>query len=384
MREPRLGGVRPFRIEVPEADLVDLRERLARTRWPEAATVGGWAQGVPLDYARDLCEHWRRRYDWRRCEAELNALPQFRTSLDGGGDDRVDIHFLHVRSRHADALPLLLTHGWPGSLVEFLDVVDALTDPPDPRDAFHLVIPALPGHGWSGRPAVDGWGVERIAVAWAQLMDRLDYERYGAQGGDWGSVITAALAAAIPEALVGIHLTMPLALRPDPDDHVATPGEKKALAQRAAFLKSGSAYALEQSTRPQTLGYGLVDSPVALCTWIVEKFWDWSECAGDPCNAIRRDRLLDDVMFYWLPATGASSVRLYWESYRRRRMDTVEVPTGVSQFPAEPVRLPRHWVERRFTDLRYWSEPKVGGHFASLEQPEVFVDELRAFFRLVR
>jgi pimeloyl-ACP methyl ester carboxylesterase len=376
--------VRPFRIEVPEADLLDLRERIARTRWPEPATVGGWSQGVPLDYARDLCEYWRRRYDWRRCETELNALPQFCTSLTGGGDDAVDVHFLHVRSRHQGALPLLLTHGWPGSVVEFLDVVDALVDPPDPRDAFHLVIPSLPGYGFSGRPTTAGWGVERIAVAWAELMDRLEYDRYGGQGGDWGSVVTAALGSAIPEALVGIHLTMPMAPRPDPDDHPPSPVEEKALAAGKRFRKTGTAYAAEQATRPQTLGYGLVDSPVALCTWIVEKFWDWTECAGDPCNAIRRDRLLDDVMLYWLPATGASSIRLYWESYRRRRMDRVDVPTGVTQFPYEMIRLPRHWVEQRFPDLRYWSEPAVGGHFASLEQPEVFVDELRAFFRTVR
>ena len=376
--------MRPFRIEVPEADLVDLRDRLARTRWPEPATVGGWTQGVPLDYARDLCEHWRRRYDWRRCEAELNALPQFRTTLDGGGDDGVDVHFLHVRSPHVDALPLLLTHGWPGSVVEFLDVVGALTDPPDPADAFHLVIPSLPGYGFSSKPAVAGWGVERIAVAWAQLMDRLDYDRYGAQGGDWGSVVTAALGSAIPEALVGIHLTMPLALRPDRDDRPLSAFDQAALSDRKAFRKVGLGYAAEQATRSQTLGYGLVDSPAALCTWIVEKFWDWSECAGDPSNAVRRDRLLDDVMLYWLPATGASSIRLYWESYRRRRVDPVEVPTGVTQFPAEPQRVPRPWVEQRFTDLRYWSEPKVGGHFASMEQPETFVDEVRAFFRLVR
>ena len=376
--------MRPFRVAVPEDDLIDLRERLARTRWPEPATVGGWSQGVPLDYARDLCEHWRRRYDWRRCEAELNALPQFCTSLDGGGDDAVDIHFLHVRSRHAGALPLLLTHGWPGSVVEFLDVVAALTDPSDPADAFHLVVPSLPGYGFSAKPPVAGWGVERIAVAWAQLMDRLGYDRYGAHGGDWGSVVTAALGSALPEALVGIHLTMPLALRPEGNARPLDRSERAAVDAVKKFRKRGTAYAHQQATRPQTVGYGLVDSPAALCTWIVDKIWDWSECAGDPGNAIRRDRILDDVMLYWLPATGASSVRLYWESYRRRRMDPVEVPTGVTQFPHEVVRLPRPWVEGRFTDLRYWSEPAVGGHFASLEQPEIFVDELRAFFRLVR
>jgi epoxide hydrolase len=374
--------VRPFRIAVPDADLADLRDRLARTRWPEPATVGGWTQGVPLDYARDLCRYWADRYDWRRCEAELNALPQFCTTLDGGGDDGVDVHLLHVRSPHAGALPLLLTHGWPGSVVEFLDVVAALTDPPDPRDAFHLVVPSLPGYGWSGRPERAGWGVERIAVAWAQLMDRLGYDRYGAHGGDWGSVVTAALGSAVPEALVGIHLTMPLAA-PAPDVPLSA-ADRAALLARKKFVKSGTGFALEQATRPQTVGYGLVDSPVALCTWIVEKFWDWSECAGDPGNAIRRDRLLDDVMLYWLPGTGASAARLYWESWRRRRLDRVEVPTGVTRFPAEINRVPRAWVEQRFTDVRHWSEPAVGGHFAALEQPEVFVDEVRAFFRLVR
>jgi epoxide hydrolase len=379
--------VRPFRIDVPESALDDLRDRLARTRWPEPATVGGWTQGVPLDYARELCAYWRDGYDWRRCEAELNAHPQFRTVLDGGGDDGVEVHFLHVRSRHRGALPLLLTHGWPGSVVEFLDVIDALVDPPDPRDAFHLVVPSLPGYGWSGKPSTAGWGVERIAVAWVQLMDRLGYERYGAQGGDWGSMVTAALGTAAPEFVAGIHLTMPIALRPpegDPADRKLSETEATALAQRAAFRKAGTGYAREQATRPQTLGYGLVDSPVALCTWIVEKFWDWTDCAGLPENVIRRDRILDDVMLYWLPGNGASAARLYWESYKRRRVDPVEVPTGVTQFPRELVRLPRHWIERRFTDLRYWSEPPAGGHFAPMEQPDVFVDEVRAFFRLVR
>jgi len=379
--------VRPFRIEVPESELDDLRERLARTRWPEPATVGGWTQGVPLDYARDLCAYWRDEYDWRRCEAELNAYPQFRTTLDGGGDDSVEVHFLHVRSRHSGALPLLLSHGWPGSVVEFLDVLDALVDPPDPRDAFHLVVPSLPGYGWSGKPAVAGWGIERIAVAWAQLMDRLGYERYGAQGGDWGSMVAAALGTAAPEFVVGIHLTMPIALRPpegDPAGRKLSEAEATALAERAAFQKAGTGYAREQATRPQTLGYGLVDSPVALCTWIAEKFWDWTDCAGLPENVIRRDRILDDVMLYWLPGNGASAARLYWESYKRRRMDPVEVPTGVTQFPRELIRLPRSWIERRFTDLRYWSEPPAGGHFPSMEQPDAFVDEVRAFFRLVR
>jgi pimeloyl-ACP methyl ester carboxylesterase len=377
--------MREFRVQIPEADLQDLRARLARTRWPEPATAPGWTQGVPLDYARELCDYWARDYDWRRCEAELNALPQFRTGLDGGGDDTVEVHLIHARSRHPGALPLLLSHGWPGSVVEFLGVIEALTNPPDPRDAFHVVAPSLPGYGFSGKPTVPGWGVERIATAWAQLMDRLGYDRYGAQGGDWGSMITSALGAGAPENLVGIHLTMPLAAPPPETDGVRLTGsEQAALAARKTFQKSGTGYSSEQSTRPQTLGYGLLDSPSGQCMWIVEKFWDWTDCAGHPENVIPRDRLLDNVMLYWLPGTGASSARLYWESYKRRRMDEVTVPTGVTLFPQELIRLPRQWIERRFTDLRHWSEPATGGHFASLEQPDVFVDELRAFFRPLR
>jgi epoxide hydrolase len=377
--------VREFRIEVPESELDDLRDRLARTRWPDPATAPGWTQGVPLDYARELCDHWARRYDWRRCEAEINALPQFRTELDGGGDDTVEVHLLHARSRHRGALPLLLTHGWPGSIVEFLDIIPALTDPPDPADAFHLVIPSLPGYGFSGKPTVPGWGVERIATAWAQLMDRLGYDRYAAHGGDWGAVVTSALGTGAPENVVGIHLTMPFAA-PPPDDEAKplTEAEQKDIAAREMFMKVGAGYAHEQSTRPQTLGYSLADSPSGQCMWIVEKFWDWTDCAGHPENVIPRDRLLDNVMLYWLPGTGASSARLYWESYNRRRMDEVPVPTGVTLFPKELVRLPRHWLERRYTDLRHWNEPAVGGHFAALEQPDVLVDELRAFFRKLR
>jgi pimeloyl-ACP methyl ester carboxylesterase len=377
--------VREFRIEIPESDLDDLRERLAHTRWPDPATAPGWTQGVPLDYARELCDHWARRYEWRRCEAEINALPQFRTGLDGGGDDTVEVHLLHVRSPHRGALPLLLTHGWPGSIVEFLGIVSALTDPPDPADAFHLVIPSIPGYGFSGKPTVPGWGVERIATAWAQLMDRLGYDRYGAHGGDWGSMISSALGMGAPENVVGIHLTMPIAAPPpDGERQPLSPAEQTALTAREAFQKVGTGYSREQATRPQTLGYGLADSPSGQCMWIVEKFWDWTDCAGHPENVISRDRLLDNVMLYWLPGAGASSARLYWESFDRRRTDEVPVPTGVTLFPQELVRLPRHWLERRYTDLRHWNEPAVGGHFAALEQPDVLVEDLRTFFRKVR
>lgn len=377
--------MREFRIEVPESDLDDLRERLARTRWPDAATAQGWRQGVPLDYARELCDHWGRRYDWRRCESEINALPQFHTGLDGGGDDTVEVHLLHVRSRHRGALPLLLTHGWPGSIVEFLGIISALTDPPDPADAFHLVIPTIPGYGFSGKPTVPGWGVERIATAWAQLMDRLGYDRYGAHGGDWGSLISSALGTGAPENVVGIHLTMPIAAAPpEADRRPLSPEEQQSLATRETFLKVGTGYSREQATRPQTVGYGLADSPSGQCTWIVEKFWDWTDCAGHPENVISRDRLLDNVMLYWLTASAASSARLYWESFRKPRMEPVEVPTGVTIFPHEMTRLPRYWLEGRFTDLRHYSTPDTGGHFAGLEQPETLVDELRTFFRMVR
>ncbi|MGQ0576307.1 MAG: epoxide hydrolase family protein [Pseudonocardia sp.] len=377
--------MRPFRIDIPDAELDDLRHRLARTRWPEPATVPGWTQGVPLDYARELCNHWARAYDWRRCEAELNALPQLVTPLDGGGPDTVDVHVLHAPSPHPDALPLLLTHGWPGSVVEFLDVLPALTDPPDPRDAFHVVAPTLPGFGFSGKPAATGWGVERIARAWAQLMERLGHDRYGAHGGDWGSMVTAALGSLAPAGLAGVHLTLPLARRPrgaDPAD--LQPEDRAALADRARFETDGTGYSRQQATRPQTLGYGLTDSPAGQCMWVVEKFFEWTDCDGHPEHVIARDRLLDNVMLYWLPAAAASSARIYWESFDARVLDPVHVPAGATVFPRELNRVPRAWLETRFTDLRHYSRPERGGHFASLEQPAVLVEELRAFFRLVR
>ncbi|ADB34280.1 Epoxide hydrolase domain protein [Kribbella flavida DSM 17836] len=377
--------MRPDRIAVAEAQLVDLRDRLARTRWPEAATADGWTQGVPLEYARELTRYWANSYDWRRVEAELNALPQWRTELDGEGEDAVDIHFFHVRSRHAGARPLLLANGWPSSVVEYLDVIDALVDPPDPADAFHLVIPSMPGYGFSGKPAVSGWGVERIARAWAQLMDQLGYERYFAHGSDWGSFVTSALGTDEPQRLAGLHLTLPVAPAPPAGDgEPLTDAEQRVLAAGRAFAETGTGYSAQQSTRPQTLGYALADSPAGQCLWIVEKFREWSDCDGHPENAISRDRLLDNVTYYWLSASAASSSRLYWESFRRQRLDEVPVPTGVSQYPHEPARMPRSWIERRYSDLRWWREPESGGHFPAIEQPERFVEELTAFFRTLR
>jgi epoxide hydrolase len=380
----------PFRIEVAETELKDLRARLRGARWPERETVADWSQGVPLDYLRELCRYWADAYDWRATEARLNALPQFRATIDGLG-----IHFLHVRSPHAGALPLVITHGWPGSIVEFLDAIGPLTDPPahggDASDAFHVVCPSLPGYGFSDKPAQPGWGIERIAAAWTALMSQLGYERYGAQGSDWGTSISATIAKLDPAHVAGIHLTPPLA-PPDPetlDD--PTERERAALASLEHSAEWDSGYSREHATRPQTIGYALVDSPVALCAWIVEKFWAWTDCNGHPENALTRDQLLDNLMLYWLPRTGASSARLYWESIAQVNRwisgvvdDTIDVPTGCSIFPKELQRPSRRWAERRFVDIRHWNEPARGGHFAAFEQPELFVDEVRAFFRLVR
>jgi pimeloyl-ACP methyl ester carboxylesterase len=374
--------VAPFRLDVPEAELDDLRDRLRRTRWPEAETVDDWSQGIPLAYVQRLCAYWADGYDWRRCETRLNELSQFRTEIDGLG-----IHGLHVRSPHNDALPLVITHGWPGSVVEFLDVIGPLTDPVrhggDPADAFHVVCPSLPGYGFSDRPSTTGWGTERIAAAWAELMRRLGYDRYGAQGGDWGAEVTIELGRTQAEHVAGIHLNMPIA-GPPADAGELTEAEAAGLARLDEHRRSGTGYSQQQSTRPQTLGYGLADSPAAQCAWIVEKFREWTDCDGHPENALTRDQMLDNVMLYWLPATGASSARLYWESFRRRNLVPVTVPTGCSIFPREIAHLPRRWIEARFPDLRYWNELERGGHFAAFEQPGLFVDEVRAFFRLVR
>jgi epoxide hydrolase len=375
-------AITPFRLAVPGADLDDLRDRLRRTRWPERETVDDWSQGIPLAYVRELCAHWADGYDWRATEARLNGLGQFRTVIDGLG-----IHGLHVRSPHEGALPLVLTHGWPGSVVEFLDIIGPLTDPVahggDAAEAFHVVCPSLPGYGFSDRPSRPGWSVERIARAWAELMRRLGYDRYGAQGGDWGSMVTADLGRLDPDHVAGIHLNMVVA-RPSSDGGEPTESELAALAAYDEHRRWGTGYSKQQSTRPQTLGYGLVDSPAGQCAWIVEKFWAWTDCEGHPENALTRDQMLDNVMLYWLPATGASSARLYWESFTTPGLQPVDVPVGCSIFPKEIIRPPRRWAETRFTDLRYWNEVERGGHFAAFEQPGLFVDEVRSFFRLVR
>jgi epoxide hydrolase len=376
-------GVVPFRIDFPKADIDDLRDRLRRTRWPEGETVDDWSQGTPLAYARELCQYWLDEYDWANAQGRLNRFPQFRTTIDG-----LDIHFVHVRSAHRGAVPLVITHGWPGSIVEFAKVIAPLTDPVafggTAADAFHVVCPTLPGFGFSGKPAQPGWGTRRIADAWDQLMRRLGYSRYGAQGGDWGSQVATALAVQHPEQLIGIHLNMVFAFPETADAVELTEREREALAALEYHRRWGSGYAIEQSTRPQSLGYGLVDSPAGLCGWITEKFWAWSDCDGDPADVFTREEMLDNLMLYWLPGTGASAARLYWESFGKRIQDPVRVPAGASIFPKEIYRPSRRWAEPQFRDLRYWNELDKGGHFAAMEQPERFVDEVRAAFRLFR
>jgi pimeloyl-ACP methyl ester carboxylesterase len=374
--------VTSFRVAVPDSDLDDLRARLRRTRWPEPATVPDWSQGVPVDYLQDVCRYWADEYDWRARETWFNRFSHYRTDIDGLG-----VHFIHVRSPVPTATPLVLTHGWPGSFMEFLDVIGPLSDPAahggDPTDAFHVVVPSLPGYGWSDRPTETGWGIERIADAWNTLMHRLGYASYGAQGGDWGSAITRHLGLRHPHQLSGIHLNFLRAGRPR-DQTEFSAEEQVSIDLGLQYQQWESGYSQQQSTRPQTLGYGLTDSPAGQCAWILEKFWSWSDCGGDPVAAFGVDRLLDNITLYWLSATATSSARLYWESFRAARGGPVTVPVGVSIFPKEIFRPPRHWAERHYSDLRYWNELDRGGHFAAFEQPELFVNEVRSYFRQIR
>ncbi len=372
--------LRPFRIDVPTETLDDLRARLARTRWPEAECVDDWSQGMPLAYTRELAAYWADGYDWRSREAALNRFDQFITEIDG-----LDIHFIHQRSAHEDALPLLITHGWPGSIVEFHKVIEPLVNPASgrPQDAFHVVCPSLPGYGFSGKPARTGWGVDKIAQAWETLMVRLGYDRYGAQGGDWGAAVTTQMGRNRGHC-IGIHLNMPIAWPPAGSSADQTEDEKRAWAAVEQHRRWGSGYSEQQSTRPQTLGYGLVDSPAGQLAWIVEKFWAWMDCDGHPENVLSRDELLDNVMLYWVPATGASSARLYWESFRSfAGGGRVELPTGVALFPKEILPTPRRWCENAY-NITHWTAMPRGGHFAAFEQPELFVDDVRAFFATLR
>jgi len=378
--------ITPFRIGIPDDDLADLRLRLQRTRWPEPATVQDWSQGVPLAYLQELCRYWADDYQWRDREATLNQFPQFRTAIDG-----LEIHFLHVISPEPGAFPVVLTHGWPGSVAEFTDVIGPLTDPVAhggaASDAFHLVIPSLPGFGFSDKPTAAGWGRERIADAWATLMARLGYDRYGAQGGDWGASISGQLGVRHPKHVAGVHVNL-ISGRPDPAQTEFTAEEQQALAKMrkrfAHHQRWETGYYVLQSSRPQTLGYGLTDSPAGQCAWILEKFFSWTDCDGDPVSAFGADRMLDNITLYWLSATATSSARLYWEAPPAPFETRVDVPSGASIFPRELGSPFRPWAERTFTDLRYWNELDRGGHFAAFEQPGLFTQEVRNFFRLVR
>ncbi len=377
--------VTPFKVHVPQAALDDLKRKLAAARWPDKEPVTDWSQGVPLAKAQALVEYWRTRYDWRRVESTLNGLPQFRTQIDGLG-----IYFIHVRSKHENALPIILTHGWPGSIIEFLQVIGPLVDPTahggKADEAFDVVIPSLPGFGFSDKPTETGWRLPRIANAWAALMARLGYSRYAAQGGDLGAGVSSWMAKQRASGLAAIHLNLPIVFPPPPPP----PGgysavEQSALAQLGKYASDGSGYASIQATRPQTLGYGLADSPVGQAMWIYEKFQAWSDNKGDPAEAISVDHMLDDITLYWLTDTAASSARVYFESFAKDFARVpIDLPVAVSIFKGDFFTPPKVWGDQTYSKLFYWNEVPKGGHFAALEQPELFVAELRKSFAQMR
>jgi pimeloyl-ACP methyl ester carboxylesterase len=378
--------ITPFNYRAPQSILNDLKRRLAQTRWPERETVKDWTQGVPLARLKALVEYWRTRYDWRRFENKLNGFAQYRTKIDG-----LNIHFLHIRSRHTNALPIILTHGWPGSVIEFFKIIDPLTNPTAHRgraeEAFHFIAPSLPGFGFSDKPTERGWNAVRIASAWAELMRRLGYRRYVAQGGDWGSIVTTTMAQQRPVGLAGIHLNMPFVF-PDPIPSTGlSAGEQLAVEKFKRFQTDGFGYFLQQSTRPQTVGYGLADSPAGQAAWIYEKFHAWTDNNGDPESALTRDEMLDNITLYWLTDTAASSARMYFEHagvVASNNSGRVDLPVGCSIFPREIVPAPRSWAEQLFPNLIHWNELDRGGHFAAFEQPALFTKELRNCFRVLR
>jgi pimeloyl-ACP methyl ester carboxylesterase len=389
------AAIRPFRTEVPEEQVAELRRRLAATRFPSRELVADRSQGVQLATIQALARYWATNYDLRRVEARLNALPQFTTEIDG-----VNIHFIHVRSHHENALPLIMTHGWPGSVMEMIDSVGPLTDPTahggSAEDAFHLVLPSLPGYGFSGEPVEVRWDLGRTARAWAELVRRLSYTRYVAQGGDVGAGVTDAMGRQAPEGLIGIHtnLLVPALGGAMPTD---TDEERAAAAQIATFQQSGNGYFVEMATRPQTIGYALVDSPVALAAWMVDHDTDsyykisGAFVDGQPSGNLTRDNVLDNIMVYWLTGTGASAARSYWEAYGpdapaagRQPLPPPSIPVGFTTFPGEIWRTPRSWVENSYPNVTYFNEADRGGHFAAWEEPELFASELRAAFRSLR
>jgi pimeloyl-ACP methyl ester carboxylesterase len=389
-------GISPFQVEIPDEELAELRRRIEATRWPTGELVADRSQGVQLAALQALAGYWTSEYDWRRCEARLNALPQFTTEIDG-----VEIHFIHVRSPHESALPLIMTHGWPGSVVELLETVGPLTDPTahggGAEDAFDLVLPSLPGYGFSSEPVELGWNVGRVAQAWAELMRRLGYTRYVAQGGDVGAAVTDAMGRQAPEGLLGIHVNLLVTVLGGPQP-TESEEERAAQAQLDTFRTSGFGYFLEMATRPQTIGYALLDSPIALAAWLLDHDTDSYEkiarafVEGEPAGNLTRDNILDNITLYWLTGTGASAARSYWEDGRAlaaaaasgQAPPQVSVPTGFTTFPGEIWRTPRSWAENSYPNLTYFNEVDKGGHFAAWEEPELFSAEVRAAFRSVR
>jgi pimeloyl-ACP methyl ester carboxylesterase len=387
--------IRPFHVDVPEAQIDDLRRRIGQTRWPTKELVADRSQGVQLATLRALARYWETDYDWRKAEAKLNALPQFKTEIDG-----VEIHFIHVKSQQENALPLIMTHGWPGSVIELLETVGPLTDPTAhggrAEDAFDLVLPSIPGYGFSGEPTEVGWGPARVAPAWAELMHRLGYTRYVAQGGDVGASITDAMGRLAPEGLVGIHTNLLVTGLGGGDHPSDTDEEKAALAALATFRASGFGYFLEQATRPQTIGYALLDSPVALAAWMLDHDTDsyykisHAFVDGEPAGNLTQDHILDNITLYWLTGTGASAARSYWESGRAQALAAgqappeVSIPVGFTTFPDEIFQAPRSWVEQGYPSLTYFNKAERGGHFAAWEEPELFASEVRAAFESLR
>jgi pimeloyl-ACP methyl ester carboxylesterase len=392
------AAIRPFKVNVPEAALSDLRQRVRATRWPDKETVSDQSQGVQLAKIQTLVQYWGTGYDWRKVEARLNGLPQFVTKIDG-----LDIHFIHVRSRHPHALPLIITHGWPGSVLELEKAIGPLTDPTAyggrAEDAFDVVIPSMPGYGFSERPSGTGWDPERIGRAWAVLMQRLGYTRYVSQGGDWGSVVADAMGRQAPPGLLGIHVNMPATV---PDNVVKalndggpvpvglSPAEEAAFDSLSNFFTKNAGYGVMMVTRPQTVGYGLTDSPAGLAAWMYDKFAQWTYSGGEPERSLSRDEMLDDITLYWLTNSAVSSARLYWEnnnnnfSATAQKTSEISIPVAVTVFPGEIYRAPKSWTEHAYSHLIYFNEVEKGGHFAAWEEPELFASELRAAFMSLR
>jgi pimeloyl-ACP methyl ester carboxylesterase len=388
------AAVRPFKVAIPDSALADMRRRILDTRWADKEPVADDSQGVQRAKLEPLIQYWADGYDWRKVEARLNALPMYVTRIDG-----LDIQFIHVRSRHENALPMILTHGWPGSILEFLKAIDPLTNPTAyggrAEDAFHVVIPSIPGFGFSEKPKTPGWGSDRIGRAWSTLMLRLGYPRYVSQGGDCGSVISQRMALQKVPGLLAIHLNMPAVVPADvakilaagdPAPASLSAKERGAFDQLEAFYRDNAGYAAMMNTRPQTIGYSLVDSPVGMAAWMYEKIGQWVYGGGDPLSVLTRDEILDDISLYWLTATGASAARIYWEDHSNNfnARGVITLPVAVSVFPGEIFRAPKSWAQRCYTDLIYFNEATNGGHFAAWEQPKLFAEEVRAAFRTLR